>query len=141
MHSPPRILIVEDQYMSAQDCERQLSAAGFDCVGLASTAADAILLARREQPDLILMDIRLASRTGGIETAREIFESYGIRSIFVSAHGDPQTRQQAESASPLGWLSKPYSSAELLKAVEDGLAQLALDADVATTLRGQIAEH
>ena len=61
MSAAPRVLIVEDQYFVAVDCELQLRSVGIDCVGLATTAAEALDIAEREHPDFALMDIRLAS--------------------------------------------------------------------------------
>jgi DNA-binding NarL/FixJ family response regulator len=121
---PPRILIVEDQYFVAIDNELNLRTAGFEVVGLATTAKEAIELAERERPDLILMDIRLASRADGVEAAIEIYERLGVRCIFASGHADAPVRNQAERAHPLGWLDKPYTSETLLAAVEEALTKL-----------------
>jgi DNA-binding NarL/FixJ family response regulator len=119
-----RILVVEDQYFVAVDCESNLRAGGFECVGLATTAKEAVELAERERPDLILMDIRLASRADGVEAAIVIYERLGIRCIFASGHADSTVRQLAERARPLGWLDKPYTCDALLEAVRDGLAKV-----------------
>lgn len=124
MNSPPRILIVEDQHFVAVDCELQLRASGMECVGLATTAASALDLAERERPDLIIMDIRLASRVDGVEAAIVIFERLGIRSIFASAHADQTTRLEAQRAHPLGWLEKPYSSEQLVNTVREALREI-----------------
>jgi DNA-binding NarL/FixJ family response regulator len=123
-HQPPHILIVEDQYFVATDCEVQLEAAGFECVGLATTAAQAIDLARRGQPDLVIMDIRLASRTDGVEAAIEIYDRLGIRCIFASGHADAAVRKQAQRAHPVGWLDKPYTREQLIGAVKAGLQEI-----------------
>jgi DNA-binding NarL/FixJ family response regulator len=56
------------------------------------------------------MDIRLAGRRDGIDAAVDLFAQHGVRSLFASAHSDPQTRARAEQARPLGWLTKPYST-------------------------------
>lgn len=125
MTGTARVLIVEDQYLEALDAQDELTRAGYDCIGIANTAAEAALLAARERPHLILMDIRLASRTDGVEIAREIYEHHGIRCIFVTAQSDPAVRKNAESAQPLGWLEKPYTPAELIQAVEAAMSQIA----------------
>lgn len=106
MRDIPRILIVEDQYFVAIDSELNLRSAGFECVGLATTAADAVDLAERERPDLILMDIRLAGPGDGVDAAVLIYERFGIRCIFASAHADTKVRQKADRARPLGWLDR-----------------------------------
>jgi two-component system, response regulator PdtaR len=121
---PPRILIVEDQYFVAIDNELTLRSEGFEVVGLATTAKEAIELADRGRPDLVLMDIRLASRADGVEAAIAIYERFGVRCIFSSGHADEHVRNEAERARPLGWLDKPYTSDALLAAVKQALAQL-----------------
>ena len=118
-----RVLVVEDQFLVAHDCELQLQSAGFECVGLASTADEAIRLACYHRPDLILMDVRLASRTNGVKAAIEIFERFGIRCIFTSGHADATTHAEAAQAQPLGWLRKPYTAEALIDAVKSGCAE------------------
>ena len=58
MNESTRVLIVEDQYLEALDAQDELTRAGFECVGIANTAAEAVLLVARKRPHLILMDIR-----------------------------------------------------------------------------------
>lgn len=124
MSDSPRVLIVEDQYFVAVDCELQLRSAGIDCVGLATTAAEALDIAEREHPDFVLMDIRLASVADGVEAAIVLYERYGIRCIFASAHADAATRKLAERAHPLGWLDKPYTGGQLVATVRECLGSL-----------------
>jgi two-component system, response regulator PdtaR len=124
MNHVPRILVVEDQYFVAVDCELNLKSAGFECVGLATTASSALDLAERERPDLIIMDIHLASQADGVEAAIYIYERLGIRCIFASAHADAQTHREAERACPLGWVDKPYSGEALIGAVREALHDL-----------------
>lgn len=111
---PARILIVEDEFLIAMELEYRLMEAGIEVVGTAVTAEEAIAIAKSEKPDLAIMDIRLAGRRDGVDAAIELFSSYGIRSIFASAHADLDTRKRAAPASPIGWLQKPYPVEELL---------------------------
>jgi DNA-binding NarL/FixJ family response regulator len=111
---PARLLIVEDDYFVALELEHQLAAAGFAVIGVAATAEEAIDLAQAGKPDLAIMDIRLAGSRDGIEAAADLKARYGIRSIFASAHSDPETRLRGEKAEPLGWLPKPYASDTLI---------------------------
>jgi CheY-like chemotaxis protein len=124
MTQSPRVLIVEDQFFVAVDCELQLRAAGIECVGLATTAAEALELAQKERPDLIVMDIRLASRVDGVQAAIVIYERLGIRCVFASAHADANTREVAKRACPLAWLDKPYTGEDLVRTVQDSLKTL-----------------
>jgi two-component system, response regulator PdtaR len=70
------------------------------------------------------MDIRLSSASDGVEAAIDIYGKLGIRCIFSSGHADAHVRRSAERAHPLGWLDKPYTSAQLLDAVKDAVEHL-----------------
>lgn len=117
----PCILLVEDDFLVGMEMETGLEEAGFEVAGVASTAEEAVELAGARRPALVVMDIRLASRRDGVDAAIEIYQSFGIRSLFASAHGDAQVRARAEPAHPLGWVAKPYRVETLLKAVEEAL--------------------
>jgi len=120
----PRILIVEDDVLVASEMEVTLSDAGFEIVGIAASAKEALLLASAESPVLAVMDIRIAGDRDGIDTALELFRAHGIRCIFASAHSDRDSRLRAEPAAPLGWLQKPYSMASLTAMVRAALREL-----------------
>jgi two-component system, response regulator PdtaR len=122
----PRILIVEDQYFIALNCEMIIRSAGYECSGVAVDAREALQLAERERPDLILMDIRLVGDIDGIEAATDIYERLGIQSVFVSADSDELTRAVAQKAHPLGWLGKPYSGEALIDAMQLALQLLSV---------------
>jgi two-component system, response regulator PdtaR len=115
--APRQVLIVEDEFFVALDLETTLQGAGFEVVGVASNAVDAVRLAEAHNPAVIVMDVRLVGERDGIDAAIEIFERFGIRSVFASAHHDPGTMARATRANAAGWLAKPYSSESLLTAV------------------------
>jgi len=110
-----RILIVEDEFFIALDAQEQVEALGHTVVGIAISADQAVMVAEREKPDLVLMDIRLSGTRDGIDAAVEIRERHGIESIFVTANTDPATLQRARSINPLGVLHKPLTQAGLLQ--------------------------
>ena len=115
---PRQVLIVEDEFFVALDLETMLQGFGFVVVGVANNAADAVRLAEAHRPSVIVMDVRLVGERDGIDAAIEIFERFGIRSVFATAHNDPGTKARATRANAAGWLAKPYSSKSLLAAVE-----------------------
>ena len=115
---PVRILVVEDDYFVAVELEHRLLQAGFEVIGIAVTADEAVQLAAAHEPDLAIMDIRLIGPGDGIDAAIALQRDFGISSIFASAHGDTETRSRAEAAKPLGWLEKPYSPAALINLVK-----------------------
>ncbi|WP_222184602.1 response regulator [Geminicoccus harenae] len=113
-----RVLIVEDNWLVAIEMEAALSEAGYEVVGLAMSADQAVRLCGSERPAVVLMDIRLQGRLDGVSAAVEILQRYGIHSIFVTAYGDPETRARAEAAQPLGWILKPMVWSELGRRLE-----------------------
>ncbi|MEA3054036.1 MAG: two-component system, response regulator PdtaR [Sphingomonadales bacterium] len=120
----PCILLVEDDFLVGMEVETGLEEAGYEVAGIASTAEEAVELARARGPALVVMDIRLAGERDGVDAALEIFRTLGIRSLFASAHGDAQIRARAEAARPLGWVAKPYRVETLLKAIEAALGEV-----------------
>ena len=107
----PRILIVEDDFLVATEMEVALSDAGFAIAGVAASGENAIALATRQDPDLAVVDIRLAGDGDGVDTALELSRVHGVHCIFATAHSDPDTRARAQAAASLGWLQKPYTMA------------------------------
>jgi two-component system, response regulator PdtaR len=122
--SPARILIVEDDFLVASDMEAGLTDAGMEIVGVASSAEEALKLARTERPTVVVMDIRLAGKRDGIDAALELFNTLGIRCVFATAHNDEDTRLRAEPANPIAWVPKPYSMASLVEAVRRAVKQI-----------------
>ena len=110
-----RVLIVEDNWLVAIETEAALSDAGYEVVGIAVSAEEAVQLCETAGPSFVLMDIRLEGRRDGVEAAIEVRARYGIPSIFFTAHGDPETRARAEPAKPLGWILKPKAGPDLVR--------------------------
>jgi DNA-binding NarL/FixJ family response regulator len=111
---PRRVLVVEDDFLVAGELEHWLSHAGFEVVGPAATADEAINLAREAKPDVVVMDIRLAGSRDGVDAAIEIYRSLGIRSVFATAQSDARTMARGQEANPLAWIAKPYSPSGLV---------------------------
>src|ERR671938_423998 len=82
---PLRILIVEDEILTADYTKYLLIELGYEVCGHATNAVAAVRMADNYRPDLILMDITLGRGEDGISAARRIGEQLGIRSLFVTA--------------------------------------------------------
>ena len=113
-----RVLVVEDEFVLAVQIEEWLLQDGLEVVDVVHTAEEAIAVAATERPDLVIMDIRLASETDGIAAALDILHRTGIRCIFATAFADAATRERGEQARPFGWLRKPFTAEALLGAVK-----------------------
>jgi CheY-like chemotaxis protein len=116
-----RVLVVEDEFFLAVQIEEWLLDNGLEVVDVVHTADEAIAVADAERPDLVIMDIRLASETDGISAALEILGRTGIRCIFATAYADAATRERGEKARPFAWLRKPFTADVLLGAVKAAL--------------------
>jgi two-component system, response regulator PdtaR len=108
-----RTMIVEDEFFISLHTKTLLQALGHVVVGIAVSADEAARIAEREHPDVALMDIRLVGARDGIAAAEEIFNRFGVPSIFVTANTDPQTRGRAQAVQPLGFLEKPLTEERL----------------------------
>jgi DNA-binding NarL/FixJ family response regulator len=120
----PRILVVEDDYLVGMEIEAGLSDAGYEVIGVAATAEEAVRLAEAGRPLLAIMDIRLAGARDGVDAALEIHRRLGIRPVFASAHVDEEVRARAEAARPLAWIAKPYRISTLVQAVRKALSEV-----------------
>jgi CheY-like chemotaxis protein len=111
-----RVLIVEDDTIIAWALEALLSEIGHEVVDIAPTGERAIASAAEFEPDLVMMDINLGSGMDGIQAAESIRRSQATRLVFVSAYGDPETRERAQQAVPgAPILTKPIDAQALTR--------------------------
>ncbi len=122
-----RILIVEDEKIIGLDLKRRLESFGYTVMGLIPEGEDAIILAQKEKPDIILMDIMLKGKLDGIEAAKKIHETSGIPVVFLTSYSDSETLQRAKEAEPFGYILKPFKERELLSTLEIALYKHSID--------------
>jgi CheY-like chemotaxis protein len=120
-----RILIVEDEQIIAADLASQLARLGHEVVGMASEGQEAIDLAERARPGLVLMDIQLEGEMAGTEAARAIQERTGAEILFVTAFPNILLREPAGLARPAVCLGKPFSHIQLEAALDAALRKRA----------------
>ena len=80
------VLIVEDEGIVAKDYKLILEKAGFIVIGIADTSSEAFAMAKKEKPDIILMDINLIGEVSGIETAKIIYGLYKPEIVFITGY-------------------------------------------------------
>jgi PAS domain S-box-containing protein len=118
---PARILIVEDERITAEDLRDILTDLGYTVTASVASGADAIARVQETPPDLALMDIRIKGDMDGTETARILRERFNIPVVFLTAHADTATVSRAKLAEPLGYITKPFQEAELHASIEIAL--------------------
>jgi CheY-like chemotaxis protein len=107
-----RILIVEDEPLTAFDNENMLTDAGYEVVATIDSFDDALEVLEREQVDLVLSDVRLRSQQTGVDLARAA-KAKGIPTLFATGHPYP-----GAGAVAVGCLAKPYTERQLKSALE-----------------------
>ncbi|MEM9554462.1 MAG: sigma 54-interacting transcriptional regulator [Acidobacteriota bacterium] len=117
------ILIVEDEAIVQAHLRRILERLGHRVVGATGRGEEALEIAARESPDLVLMDIRLAGDLDGIETALELRRTIGCSVVFLTAFADTETLERAGDAEAAGYLIKPFEVDEVRAAVATALAK------------------
>lgn len=117
------ILIVEDEFVIALDLQKRLVSLGYKANDIVSNGKDAIRVAKKTKPDLILMDILIAGEMDGIETASEINKEMEIPIIYVTAYSDRAILERAKLTNSYGYVTKPYNERELISTIEIAMAR------------------
>ncbi|MBV9768223.1 MAG: sigma 54-interacting transcriptional regulator [Bryobacterales bacterium] len=116
-----RILIVEDEQITAEDLRDILTYGGYEVTACVANGADAISQSEENPPDIALMDIRLQGEMDGTATARVLRERFNVPVIYLTAHSDRASLESAKLAEPLGYIAKPFQGAALRAAIEIAL--------------------
>ena len=116
---PLRLLVVDDHEVVRQGLVALLDRpAGFEVVAQAGSVAEAIALAARHEPDLVIMDVRLPDGSG-IEACREIRAARpGTRVVMLTSYPDEEAVLSAIIAGASGYLLKQIRGRDLLTALE-----------------------
>ena len=112
-----RLLLADDHRMLREGLRRSMSDAGFEVVGEATDGVEAVTLAARLLPDVILMDVTMPN-CDGVEACRQVKEA-GIRSsvVMLTMHADQEVLANAIRAGASGYLTKDCSTREIAEAV------------------------
>ena len=117
-----RILIAEDETIIRLDLRDMLVHAGFEVCAEARDGEEAVALARSEQPDLAIMDVKMP-KLDGIDAARRILEERPIPIVMLTAYGQAEIVSRAIEAGVYGYLVKPFREQDLLPAIHTALAR------------------
>lgn len=108
-----KILIVEDQFIEANDLQTILKRAGHQVIGIAKSVEQATNLLKKEVPDMVLLDIFLRGPLSGIDLAYKL-SARNIPFIYISANSNHSTLEAAKATNPYGFLIKPYREKDIL---------------------------
>lgn len=113
-----KILIVEDDSVSALLLQRALEKNAHQIIGIADTGEKAIEMLGENMADIVMMDINLAGEMDGIKTTEIINEKYDIPVVYLSASSDAETLNKVVGTNPSAYVIKPFNIRELNMVIE-----------------------
>lgn len=114
-----KLLIVEDEIITATDLKETLEKYSFQIIGIAKNSNEAKNILGSQLPDIALIDVQLKnSQENGIEIARYLKNEYNLPFVFLTANSETQTFQKAKELEPAAYLLKPYRHKELAFQIE-----------------------
>jgi response regulator RpfG family c-di-GMP phosphodiesterase len=125
-----KIMVVEDEWVVADQLCRDLKDLGYTVCSTASTGDEAIRKVKADSPDLILMDIVLKGKMNGIEAAERINSQFKIPVIYLTAYTNQEYIERAKQTNPFGYLVKPYNQKELYATIEMALHKHRVDKEI-----------
>ncbi len=121
-HVALRVLIAEDETIIRLDLRDLLERAGLQVCAEARDGLEAVELARSEQPDVAVLDVKMP-RLDGIEAARRILDERPIPIVMLTAYGQEELVSRAVEAGVYGYLVKPFREGDLLPAIQTATAR------------------
>ena len=112
-----KILIVEDQFVEANDLRLKLARSGYEVTGIARSVPIALEMIKKEKPGVVILDIFLKGKLTGIDLARQLSED-NIAFIYLSANSNEEVLSLAKTTEPQGFIVKPFREKDLLVTLE-----------------------
>src|SRR5690606_16569394 len=108
-----RILVVEDQFVEANNLKLILTRAGYQVCSIARSVTTALSVLEKEKPDLVLVDIFLQGEGTGIDLGK-VLNNRNIPFVYLSANSNGQILEAAKPTRPYGFMAKPFRSKDVL---------------------------
>jgi DNA-binding LytR/AlgR family response regulator len=128
--SKKNILVIEDEAIVSKDIQQSLKKLGYNIVGSAATGEKAVELAKKTNPDLVLMDIMLKGEMSGIDAAEQIRKDLNVPVIYLTAYADENTLAKAKVTEPYGYIIKPFKEVDLHTSIEMALYKYSKEREV-----------
>jgi AmiR/NasT family two-component response regulator len=121
--APISLYIVEDELIIAHDLKAKLTAMGYNVLGIDTKGENAVeniagLHESKTEPDIIIMDVKLAGKMDGIEAARILTENYNCGIIFLTSLNKNEVFTKSFSLKPYAYLFKPVDIDQIKAAIE-----------------------
>ena len=122
--SPWRIIIADDESLIRLDLREMLGHLGYDVIAEAGDGRTALDLAKKLQPDLVIMDIKMPE-VDGIMAAEELTRERIAPVVLLTAYSDQGLVERAKDAGVVGYVVKPFRETELMPVIELCMARFA----------------
>jgi|GEM_PF-803633 len=119
--SKSKILIVEDEGLTALSIKDLLESWGHENPSIALSSDEALKTIEKSKPDLILMDINLNEDIDGIDVANRLKNNFDVPIIYLTAHSDETMLERVKLTEPYGYIVKPFSDEELKITIDTAL--------------------
>ncbi len=116
--SKATIVIVEDEFIIADDLSATMQECGYTIAGIAENVDEFLELMEKHTVDLVLLDINLNQPVDGVQIAHIINSDFKLPFVFVTAFTDPPTIDRVKHTNPYGYITKPYNDIDLMITVE-----------------------
>ena len=116
-----KILIAEDEAISALSMQRALTRSGYKVCELVASGEEAVESAKQEKPDLAIMDVFLNGSVNGIEAAMEIRSGSDIPIVFITGYEEEKIIERIKSVKFSTYLIKPFAPKTLESAIIQAL--------------------
>ena len=138
-----KILIVEDDIITANDIAQRLETEGYEITAIVDNGYEALEIAKTKQPDIALLDIGLGKdKMDGIETAGKINKIRQMPFIFMTAYADNSTVNRAMETMPASYLVKPVNDKQLKVSINLAMTNYANSiSQKCTEKSGKAADH
>ena len=113
-----RVRIVDDEFLIVMGLSLQVEDMGMEVCATAGTAEEAIALAQKHRPYIVLMDVRLQGDKVGVDAALRIHETVGSKVVFITGSREPATFSRIMTDYPSAVLFKPVSDDPFRAAIE-----------------------
>lgn len=113
-----RIVIVEDEFVIAEDISARLTEHGYEVQGVFDRGEEALAVLASSPADIILVDIRLSGKMDGVTLVEEIQKLRTLPVIYITANSDSATYERARKTKPHAFLVKPFTPINLLSAID-----------------------
>lgn len=121
-----KMLIVEDEIVAAMELKSEAEKLNCVVTEIVYTKKKVFNAIQKDEPDIILMDIKLGKNQDGIDLVKEIQERKSIPVVYITAYSDEDTMQRAFSTNPIGYIVKPFKSEELKTNIQLAIYKLSI---------------